>query len=94
MKSFAGHFKHMPGKEKAVPVVTKIGRGKGLTLEVYAAAIILRHLVGFFFSSLINCIFFPKLFFQAIRRSLEFFWVFWNFVFTQMIVNALCKANI
>lgn len=39
----------MPGKEKAVPVVTKIGRGKGLTLEVYAAAIILRHLVGFFF---------------------------------------------
>jgi len=49
MKSFAGHFKHMPGKEKAVPVVTKIGRGKGLTLEVYAAAIILRHLVGFFF---------------------------------------------
>lgn len=38
----------MPGKEKAVPVVTKLGPGEGLTLEVYAAAIILRHLVGFF----------------------------------------------
>ena len=94
MKSFAGHFKHMPGKEKAVPVVTKIGPGEGLTLEVYAAAIILRHLVGFFFSFLIDYIFFPKLSFQAIRRSLEFFGFVGNFVFTQMIVNALCKANI
>ena len=94
MKSFAGHFKHMPGKEKAVPVVTKIGPGEGLTLKVYAAVIILRHLGGFFFFFLINCIFFPKLSFQAVRRSLEFFCFFWNFVFTLTIVNALCKANI
>lgn len=81
MKSFAGHFKHMPGKEKAVPVCTKIGPGEGLTLKVYAAVIILRHLVGFFFFFLINCIFFPKLSFQAVRRSLEFFWVFLEFCF-------------
>lgn len=39
----------MPGKEKAVPVATKIGPGEALHWKCDAAAIILRHLVGFFF---------------------------------------------
>ena len=97
MKSFAGRFKHMPGKEKAaVPVVTKMGPGEALTLEVHAAAIILKYLVSIFFfllNKLLPSYFFHKLSFQAVRRSPGFCFVL-NLVFTQMIANALCKANI
>lgn len=64
MKSFAGRFKHMPGKEKAaVPVVTKMGPGEALTLEVHAAAVILKYLVSIFFPFSINC--FPLTFFLS-----------------------------